>query len=385
MKYQDPLKQILSRTRSHWDQNEFLPHALYAFRTALQCRTLALGAEVYASEIDERIVYHTCKSRACPSCGVWATKQWQRNRWAVLPDVPYKGITFTMPDPLWRLFRDNRPLATALPALAASVIEAWMTAKHGLRVGIIAILHTFNGRLEFNSHVHTMVSAGGLRESSGCWVPSVYCDRNRLMKCWRDAVIKLLYAAHGEGLLRSELTSDHVTAMLMEQANRWWSIKIQSFKSSSHFLKYAGRYLRRPPIAERRITYIGKRCVTYWTKDKRLGRWVSVQCSPEEFVDRWAQHIPERYKHAVRCFGLFAPRAVSQTSEAVYAAIGQKPRPRPRPLRWAAALKQIFGKDPLVDEKGQLMHWVRRLAPNASLITDANRADEKAAAQLHYT
>lgn len=363
MKYQDPLKQILTRTRSHWDHNEFLPHARDTFRRALQCRTPALGAEVYASEIDERIFYHTCKSRGCPSCGVWATKQWQRSRWAALPDVPYKGITFTMPDALWRLFRDNRPLAIALPALAASVIDAWMTGKHALRVGIIPILHTFNGRLEFNPHVHMMVSAGGLRESSGCWVPSVFWDQNRLMKFWRGAVIKLLHTAHCEGLLRSELTPDQVTVMLMEQANRWWSIKVQSFKSSAHFLKYAGRYVRRPPIAQRRITHIGKRFVTYWTKDKRLGRWVSVQCSPEEFVDRWAQHIPERYKHAVQYFGLFAPRAVGRTSAAVYAATGQKPRPRPRPLRWAVALKQIFGKDPLLDEKGQLMRWVRRLAP----------------------
>lgn len=80
------------------------------------------------------------------------------------------------------------------------------------------------------------------------------------MKCWRD---KLLCTAHREGLLRSELTSGHGTAMLMEQANRWWSIKIQSFNSSSHSLNYAGRYLRLPPIAERRIDYIGKRCVTY--------------------------------------------------------------------------------------------------------------------------
>jgi integrase len=53
-------------------------------------------------------------------------------------------------------------LTARLPALAASVIQGWITARYGLRVGVIAILHTFNGLLEFNSHVHTMVSAGGL-------------------------------------------------------------------------------------------------------------------------------------------------------------------------------------------------------------------------------
>ena len=76
--------------------------------------------------------------------------------------------------------------------------------------------------------------------------------------------------------------------MLAQQENRWWSIKIQSFKSKEHFLRYAGRYVRRPPIAQRRITYIGERTVTFWFNDKKLRRRVYGQCSLEEFVDRWA-------------------------------------------------------------------------------------------------
>jgi hypothetical protein len=61
-----------------------------------------------------------------------------------LPDALYKGITFTMPNVLWTVFRDNPRLAKALPVLAAKVIQARASAKYGLRVGVIAILHTFN-------------------------------------------------------------------------------------------------------------------------------------------------------------------------------------------------------------------------------------------------
>jgi hypothetical protein len=56
-----------------------------------------------------------------------------------------------MPDVLWRPFHDNRPPAEALPALAANVLQGWVIAKHGIRVGVIAVLHTFNGPVEFNS------------------------------------------------------------------------------------------------------------------------------------------------------------------------------------------------------------------------------------------
>ena len=123
MKYHDPLKQILSQTRSHWDRAETRPSVRQAFCKAMQCRTATLGAEVYASQNQERIVYHTCKSRACPSCGQRGTVQWQREWWAKLPDQPYKGITFTIPDVPWQISRDNRSLAQALSALAATVIQ----------------------------------------------------------------------------------------------------------------------------------------------------------------------------------------------------------------------------------------------------------------------
>jgi hypothetical protein len=72
-----------------------------------------------------------------------------------------------MPDVLWPLFRDNPVLAKALSALAVEIIQARVIVKYGLRVGVIAILHTFNGELGFNSHVHTMVTGGGLRGSLG--------------------------------------------------------------------------------------------------------------------------------------------------------------------------------------------------------------------------
>jgi hypothetical protein len=367
MKYRDPLKTILSQTRPYWDRDVTRPAIRQVFGKALQCRTAELGAEVYSSENQELILYHTCKSRACPSCGYRANVQWLRERWAALPDVLYKGATFTMPDLLWPLFRDNPRLAKALPALAAGVLQARVSVKYGLRIGVIAILHTFNGELQFNSHVSTMVTGGGLRGSSDIWVSRVYYDRDLLMKSWRKAVIALLRAALRAGQLRTELTVDQMEDLLTHLEKCWWSLKVQLFENKWHFLQYAGRYVRRPPIAQRRITCIAERSVTFWTKDKELRLRVEVQCSLEEFIDRWAQHIPGRYQHAVRSFGLFAPRALRQTSAAIFAILGQERRPRPKSRPWADSIKRDFGRDPLLDQTGKRMNWVRRLAPKAPL------------------
>jgi hypothetical protein len=268
-----------------------------------------------------------------------------------------------MPKQLWPLFRDNPRLAKALPALAAKLIEARVGAKYGLRVGVIAVPHTFNGKLEFNSHIHTMVTGGGLDGSSDGWVSRVFYERDPLMEAWRRAVIALLRAALRAGQLCTNMDVAEMEEMLTQQENRWWSIKIQSFKSKERFLRYAGRYVRRPPIAQHRITYIGTRIVRFWAKDKKSGRRVNVRCSLEEFIDRWAEHIPERYQHAVRCFGLFAPRALRQSSATIFAALRQEQRQRPKPRRWADSLKRDFGHDPLLDSEGKRMKWVRRVAP----------------------
>jgi hypothetical protein len=272
----EPLERIMERTQWYWDHNGVPPHVRESFRKVLQCRTPALGAEVFASENGELIVYHTCKSRACPSCGYWATKRWIPERVAALPPVPYKGITFSMPDVLWRVFSQNRVLADALLVLAANAIESLASAKHGLRAGVIAFLHTFNGQLEFNSHVHTMATAGGWQVSSGSWVSSVYYHPDILMRLWRSAVLDLLRTALRTGRLRTTMTVDEMEAMLIKQ-QRWWSVKIQSIDSTKHFFQYSGRYARRPVIALRRITDVDDQTVQFWAKDKRLGEIVPIR------------------------------------------------------------------------------------------------------------
>jgi hypothetical protein len=365
MKYQEPVKKILAQTRPYWDRDQMNPAARRVFAKAMLCRTAELGAEVYSSENQELILYHTCKSRACPSCGHRANVQWLRERWAALPRAPYKGITFTMPDILWPFFRDNPSLTRALPALAAEVIRARVGVRYGLRVGVIAILHTFNGRLEFNSHVHTMVTGGGLHWSSNTWVPRVYYDQDRLMKAWQKAVIALLRSALRASQLQTELTADQMGDLLNHLERCWWSIKIQSFEDKWHFLQYAGRYVRRPPIAQRRITWIGKRTVKFWYRDKKLRRRAEVHCALEEFIDRWAQHIQGHYQHAVRSFGVFAPRALSETSAAIFAILGQERKPRPTPRRWADSIKRDFARDPLLDHTGKRMKWTRRIKAKA--------------------
>ena len=361
MRNREPLKQIFSATRPYWDNPQTRTAVRENFERTTVCRTPALGAEVYASKGEEKLVYHTCKSRACPSCGYRATLLWLREQWAALPDIPYAGLVLTMPAVLWPIFQQNRHLLHDLPALGAAVVEQWMRDKYGVRVLIMVVPHTFGGHLNFNCHLHILVSAGGLRESEGRWISPLCFDKNELMELWRNAVIRYLREALKARVLKSDCDGAYLNRVFTAEHERpRWIIHIHASMSKKHFLQYAARYARRPPIAQRRIVEVTDGEVEFWTNDKRQGRRVTTRCSLLEFVVILAEHVPDRYRHAIRHFGLLAPRTKTRTLAAVFVLVGQNKRPRTRRMSWRTSLQRYFGVDPLIDSQGQSMQWVRR-------------------------
>ena len=123
--------------------------------------------------------------------------------------------------------------------------------------------------------------------------------------------------------------------------------------------------VRRPPIAQHRFIKVTDREVQFRTKDLKEKREVITHYSVKAFVAVLAEHRPDRYRHAVRYFGLLAPVSRRRTSATLFALLGQKRRPRPQRLSWQNSLRKYFGVDPLVDSNGQSMHWVGRRNPAA--------------------
>src|SRR5437588_10015227 len=110
---------------------------------------------------------------------------------------------------LWPIFKQNRHLLHDLPALGAAVVEQWMKTKYGVRLLIMVVPHTFGGYLNFNCHLHVLVSAGGLKESEGRWIAPLSVHKDELMEMWRDAVISYLRVALQAQVLKSDINCQH--------------------------------------------------------------------------------------------------------------------------------------------------------------------------------
>lgn len=355
------LRKLLELTRCTWDVPTSRPSVRKNFRKVCACRTPALGGEVYASDSEERVFYHTCKSRCCPSCGNRGTQLWQREQWAMLPDIPFVGVVLTMPDVLWPIFRAHRHLQHDLPALGAAVLEQWARSRYGVKICIIVVPHTFGGRLNHNPHLHTMISAGGLHVARGEWIRSLELDPMTVMELWRFAVLEYLKNAQRRGLIRIWKSTQPIEDVLAAQEPRKWNIHITRQMRKEHFLRYAGRYIRRLPISQRRILAVHEEEVTYQEKNTRARRHVERRSTPGTLVSLLSEHVPDHYRHSMRYFGLLAPRTKHNVWPAIFMLLKQQQRPRPARLSWRVALQRYFQADPLRDSGGGTMRWSRRI------------------------
>src|SRR6266566_3860091 len=175
-----------------------------------------------------------------------------------------------------------------------------------------------------------------------------------------EALIAYLWEALKATELNVDLNRESVRAIFKTQYGRTWNIYIARFQSKSQFLRYAGRYIRRPPIAEHRFVSITDQEVQFLTKDLKQKRVVTTRYSLLEFVAILTEHVPDHYRHGIRYFGLLAPRSKALTSAALFTLLGQEKRRRPQRLSWRNSLRRYFGIDPLRDSRGEVMHWVSR-------------------------
>lgn len=301
---------------------------------------------------------------AVDGVAVWSdyeeTLLWQEDQKAILPEVRYAGIVFTMPRPLWRIFRRNRHLLHDLPVLGAGVIRQWVAIRFGVCPIILVMPHTFGGDLKFNPHLHILVSTGGLQDRFGRWLPTVQFNKRALMLLWRDAVINHLRRALKARILESHLSVQELEQLFTSEIERpFWITYIDQIVSKSHFAGYAGRYVRRLPVSLRRLSEVTKQNVEFLAKDTKARQSVPTRYSLRDFVALLAEHAPDHYRHGIRYFGLLAPRAKGKTWPGLFVLLNQPQRSRPRRLSWRSSIRKYFGVDPLM-YGGEEMHWLRR-------------------------
>lgn len=296
-------------------------HVWKAARSIMRCRTGALGAHIvqcphgHVSEVH----MNSCGHRACPQCWYRRMCDWlEACRRLVLP-VAHFHVVFTIPSAFHDLWRHNRKLMAELlfRCVRETLFELLGDQRHlGARPGVIAALHTWGRTLSFHPHVHCLVSAGGL-DDDGQWIHSrngflipgrvarvVFAAKmlSGIEQLWSSSQLVLPHAMHDEDLRH----------LLIAQATKKWNVRIDAGHGGARaVIGYLSRYLRGGPVKNHRLLAFDG--VTVAMKYRPIGSpsgTHDVLClSVNEFLRRWAEHVPPHRLHMVRRWGLYSSRS----------------------------------------------------------------------------
>lgn len=176
--------------------NKLRPVIIEEVEKMLRCRDpLLSGYHLYRCpkcNRVERIVPHSCKSRFCSSCGKVAVDNWIDKALGDFLDVPYHHLVFTIPQELRNIFLYNRQLLNLLFRAASRTVLEWCQKTGGYLPGLVGVLHTFGSTLEFNPHLHLLITEGGLNSAKNSWINNEYIPWSMLKARWRYWVITLL-------------------------------------------------------------------------------------------------------------------------------------------------------------------------------------------------
>lgn len=330
-------------------------------------------------------VSFSCKTRLfCPSCHEVKILLWiEEVRTRLLLPVPHRFWTFSIPKRLRPYFMRNRKLLSLLVAAANNTLAKALSGGKltpGLKPGIVSLIQTHSDSLEWNSHLHMVVTDGAVDYTDLANI------RFKLCKFWNfGAITEMFRFELIEAMFKAGVLTPEIANNLASWQNSGFHVHASRpfMPNEGDILKTRLAYAFRPAVTLNRINFDGK-AVTVTTRKQTL------HLTPIEFLARLTLHIPDRYQNIRRYAGFYASIVQCAVRRA---AVGTKSFDMIRTLQpairetkgikpnWASLIAKIFGTLPIVCPKcGTIMNFKEFILdekPIAKFFPDAARAPPK--------
>jgi len=314
-----------------------LPDHYKIVHNLLSCRTAELGGHVERCDHCgiERISYNSCRNRHCPKCQNIPRERWLEARKAELLPVPYFHNVFTLPHDLNPIIVSNKNIMLNIlfKAVSQTLLAFGENPKNRLagKLGFIAILHTWDQRLNAHFHLHCLVP-GGVLKADGSFKPlkrAYLFNVEALSEVFRGKFLDLMSQAYQDG----QLTFPGICSPF-EKPERFlelkdalyskkWVVYIQKpIRRPEYVLEYLGRYTHRVAISNHRIVSVHDGMVTFNYKNRDTNQTMSCTITAIEFIRRFLLHsLPIGFMR-IRHFGFLANRNKRENIQNIRTSLG---------------------------------------------------------------
>ncbi len=279
----------------------------------LSCKGLQRGYFAYHCNNCGKnlIVPFGCNSRLCSCCGKRYTDKWaERLMKKVIKRITYRHLTFSMPDVLWSYVKKDRSLQKVIMDMASLTIKEMFSQAIGFEVdvGVVEVLHPFGRDLIFKPHVHALATEGGYNSDNKFVKLPRYIDYNAFHKKWQYNLLTSL--------------RDHIPKQIIDLCFRKYPkgfvayIKPDKLHYGKGLIKYIGRYIRHPSIANSRIIDYNGEGVTFYYEDHNQNKYFKTM-SVFDFISAIIQHIPEKNFRLVRYYGVYSRNNIKRFKKIV--------------------------------------------------------------------
>ena len=225
--------------------------------------------------------------------------------------------------------------------------------------GFVASLQTFGAYLNWQPHVHGLVSEGGFTRG-GAFVTLWSLDTGAVEQRFRRKVIRQL--------LRAERLSEEFAERLRSWSPSGFDVHAgrQIGMNEVSRIEEMGRYMTRAAFGQDRAELLDDGRVLVPTPSDPTTGATALLLDPIEAVHRIVMQIPDRGAHGVRYYGAYSCRGrrtgaqdagtrrsqaeaspSAEAEEALRHAADESPYARNRRRTWAMLLRHIYEVEPL--------------------------------------
>lgn len=186
-------------------------------------------------------------------------------------------------------------------------------------LGFLAILHSWDQKLNAHFHLHCLVAGGAVSKDKKQWMPvknDYLFNEEALSRVFCGKFMEKLEQVRKTGVIHfTGRAYNDFRNMLYKKS---WVVSVREpVKRPENVLEYLARYTHRVAIANSRIKKLENGMVSFSAKNRKKQRTETITITAVEFIRRFLLHSLPRGFVRIRHYGFMANRNRSKNLNAI--------------------------------------------------------------------